>query len=69
VGQLFPATISRDVMNDADRVVIPRGTEALLVIRQSDAGNLVLALNSVNVDDLQIGKRRRRRLPSVLSAP
>src|SRR6266496_3074051 len=54
-GQTFMAMIDRDVMDETGNVVIPRGSEARLVIRQirneSGVGSptLVLDLESVNV--------------------
>ena len=54
-GQLFPAEVQQDVMDDSGRVVIPRGSQAELTIRRVDAGGttgsseLALGLDSVNV--------------------
>lgn len=55
-GQTFSAAIDRDVADDSGNVVIPKGSDAQLVIRQVNAGggitgspNLVLDLDSVTV--------------------
>src|ERR1051325_7832531 len=54
-GQTFDAVIDRDILNESGEVVIPRGCEARLVIREvrneSSIGSpsLVLDLDSVNV--------------------
>ena len=55
IGQTFTATLEREVVDKHGDVVIPRGSEARLVIRQvrDDSGvgspSLVLDLDSVNV--------------------
>jgi len=55
-GQSFSATINREVRDESGKVVIPRGAEAGLVIRQlrreSGVGSpeLVLDLDSINVN-------------------
>jgi hypothetical protein len=54
-GQLFPAEVQQDVMDDSGRVVIPKGSQAELTIRRVDAGGttgsgeVALGLDSVNV--------------------
>src|SRR5207244_3650739 len=56
VGQTFNANIDLDVVDESGAVVIPRGSEARLVIRQmrgeSGVGSpsLILDLDSVNVN-------------------
>jgi hypothetical protein len=55
-GQVFPASIAQDVVDQDGRVVIPRGAQASLVIRRIDEGgtfnngNLVLDLDTVRVN-------------------
>jgi len=49
-GQTYPATISQDVMDGSGSLVIPRGSEAALVVRRiHENGELVLDLDSVRV--------------------
>lgn len=56
-GQLFPAEVTRDVLDAAGNVVIPRGSNAQIVIRSASRGgrfrgasDLVMDLTSVSVD-------------------
>lgn len=55
-GQTYPASITQDVMDSAGNVVIPRGSEAELVVRDIkeggtvSSGNLMLDLQSVRVN-------------------
>ena len=56
-GQTFPADVARDVMDSEGRVVIPRGSNATIVIRSASRGghfhgasDLVLDLDSVSID-------------------
>jgi hypothetical protein len=56
-GQTFAADVSRDVLDSAGDVVIPRGSNAQIVIRSASKGgrfrgtsDLVLDLQSVSVD-------------------
>jgi hypothetical protein len=59
-GQTFPAEITRDVLDAAGSVVIPRGSNAQIVIRSASKGgkirgasDLVLDLASVSIDGRQ----------------
>jgi hypothetical protein len=59
-GQLFDAQITRDVKNADGEVVIPRGSEAFIVIKSASKGgnfrgasDLVLDLQSVTIDGNQ----------------
>ena len=58
-GRTYPATIVQDVLDDRGAVLIPRGSEAQLIVRQVNEGgtlsngNLILDLESVRVN----GKR------------
>jgi len=55
-GRTYAATINQDVMDSAGNMVIPRGSDARLVVRNVNPGgtlhnsNLVLDLESVNVN-------------------
>jgi len=56
-GQTFPADVARDVLDSEGRVVIPRGSNATIVIRSAARGghfhgasDLVLDLESVSID-------------------
>ena len=55
-GQVFPATVDKDVTDQNGNVVIPRGSNADLVIRSTNGGsirtssNLVLDVQSVTVN-------------------
>ena len=56
-GQTFPADVARDVLDSEGRIVIPRGSNAVIVIRSAARGghfhgasDLVLDLDSVSID-------------------
>jgi hypothetical protein len=55
VGQTFPAQVAQDVMSPSGQVLIPKSSEASLVIKQVSSGGtvgnseLALDLNSINV--------------------
>lgn len=55
VGQTYPAEVAQDVMGPSGEVLIPKGSEARLTIRQANEGSttgsadLALDLESVNV--------------------
>jgi hypothetical protein len=55
-GRTFPATIAQDVRGPDGNVIVPRGSQAELIVRQVNeggtfrSGNLVLDLQSVRVD-------------------
>jgi hypothetical protein len=55
-GQLFPAEVQQDVVDPSGRVIIPKGSQAELTIRQVNEGGatgtneLALGLDSVNVN-------------------
>ncbi len=55
-GQLYPAEVAQDVVDDAGNVVIPKGSQAELMIRSANSSNgvtgssdLALGLDSVRV--------------------
>lgn len=54
-GQTFPASVSQDIVDTAGNVVVPRGSEAELVVRNANSGgttgspDLVLDLQSLKV--------------------
>jgi len=59
-GHLFPAEVTRDVLDAAGSVVIPRGANAQIVIRSASKGgrfrgasDLVMDLASVSIDGRQ----------------
>ncbi len=59
-GQTFPAEVTRDVLDTAGDVVIPRGSNAQIVIRSASKGgrfrgasDLVMDLASVSIDGQQ----------------
>jgi hypothetical protein len=59
-GQTFPAEVTRDVLDAAGDVVIPRGSNAQIVIRSASKGgrfrgasDLVMDLASVSIDGRQ----------------
>jgi hypothetical protein len=55
VGQTFPAQVAQDVMSPSGQVLIPKSSEASLVIKQVSSGGtvgnseLALDLNTINV--------------------
>ena len=49
-GRTYAASIDRDVTGQNGNVVIPRGSEALLEVRDAGNGQILLDLNSVNVN-------------------
>jgi hypothetical protein len=59
VNQTYPATVAQDVMDQNGQVVIPRGSQAELVVKQVKqggavtSGDLVLDLNSLRVNGRQ----------------
>jgi hypothetical protein len=59
-GQTFPAEVTQDVLDGAGNVVIPRGSNAQIVIRSASKGgrfhgtsDLVMDLASVSIDGRQ----------------
>ncbi|MEO6119976.1 MAG: hypothetical protein ABIP12_04735, partial [Terriglobales bacterium] len=56
VGQTFSATVASDVLNSSGEVIVPRGAEARLVIRSTEAGGvtgtseLVLDVDTLTVN-------------------
>jgi hypothetical protein len=59
-GQTFPAEVTRDVLDAEGKVVIPRGSNAQIVIRSASKGgrfrgtsDLVMDLASVSIDGRQ----------------
>jgi hypothetical protein len=59
-GRTYPASIAQDVMDSGGNVVIPRGSDAELVVREVNeggtlsSGNLMLDLQSVRVNGRQM---------------
>src|SRR5437773_395383 len=48
--RVYFATVDRDVRDRDDRTVIPRGSEAELILRDASAAEIVLDLESVAVN-------------------
>ncbi len=48
-GQTFSGVIERDVVDSSGETVIPKGSDAELVIRKAASGNLLLDIQSVTV--------------------
>ncbi len=49
-GRTYSAVIERDVLDDSGRLVIPKNSDAQLVIRRATSSDLVLDLQSVTVE-------------------
>ena len=49
-GRIYSAVVDRDVMDRTGRVVIPRGSDAELIVRDATPNGVVLDLESVNVN-------------------
>ena len=49
-SRIYTGVVDRDVRDNAGRVVIPRGSNAELIMRNVDRDNIVLDLESVNVN-------------------
>lgn len=49
-SRIYSAVVERDVMDNTGRVVIPRGANAELIMRDSSAEEIVLDLESVDVN-------------------
>ena len=48
--RVYTATVERDVTNRDGRVLIPRGSQTELILRDADANNVVLDLESITVN-------------------
>src|ERR1041385_7778574 len=48
--RIYNATVTEDVRGDTDRLAIPRGSPAELIVREQRDGDLVLDLESVTVN-------------------
>jgi hypothetical protein len=48
--RVYTATVDRDVTNRDGRVLIPRGSQAELILRDADSNNVVLDLESITVN-------------------
>jgi hypothetical protein len=48
--RVYTATVDRDVTNRDGRILIPRGSQAELILRDADANNVVLDLESITVN-------------------
>src|ERR1044072_4966087 len=48
--RVYMATVARDVTSRTGQVVIPRGAQAELILRDVDSGNVVLDLESITVN-------------------
>lgn len=49
-SRIYNATVDRDVTDRSGRVVIPRGADAELIMRDASSGEIVLDLESVSVN-------------------
>src|SRR3954447_3521896 len=49
-GRIYTAVIDRDVRDRSGNVVIPRGSNAEMIVRDTNDRNIVLDLESVNVN-------------------
>lgn len=49
-GKIYTAVVERDVENQSGRVLIPRGAEAELTVRSAGNGEMMLDLESINVN-------------------
>jgi hypothetical protein len=49
-SRIYSASVDRDVLDRSGRVVIPRGAEAELIMRDASESDIVIDLESVNVD-------------------
>jgi hypothetical protein len=60
VGQTFPADVAEDVVNESGQVVIPKGSEAELVIRNVKAAGKVSGSSDLALDlqSVKVGGRR-----------
>ena len=61
-GQVFPADVAEDVTNSAGTVVIPKGSEAELVIRRIASAGTVTGSSDLTLDlqSIKVGGRRYR---------
>ena len=59
-GQTFPADVAENVSNDAGQVIIPKGSEAELVIRKVQAAGTVTGSSDLALDlqSVKVGGRR-----------
>jgi hypothetical protein len=58
-GRTYPATIEQDVMDSTGNVVVPRGSEAALVIRQVNEGGTLSNGNfTLDLDSIRVNGRR-----------
>ncbi|HZQ69217.1 MAG TPA: hypothetical protein VFA68_11915 [Terriglobales bacterium] len=59
-GQVFPADVAEDVRNSAGQVVIPKGSEAELVIRRVQSAGTVTGSSDLALDlkSVKVGGRR-----------
>src|SRR5689334_1128631 len=48
--RVYSGTVDRDVRNRTGQVVIPRGAQAELILRDADSDNVVLDLESLTVN-------------------
>ena len=48
-SRIYTAVVDRDVLDRSGRVVIPRGSEAELIMRDADTNEVIVDLESVNV--------------------
>jgi len=48
--RVYTATVDRDVRNGEGQVMIPRGSQAELILRDSDSDDIVLDLESITVN-------------------
>lgn len=58
-GRTFPASIMQDVVDSSGRVVIPRGSEAALIVRRiSEGGTLTSGGYVLDLDSVRVNGRR-----------
>jgi hypothetical protein len=58
-GRTYPATIQRDILDNSGNVVIPRGSQANLVVQRVNEGGTVSSGNLVlDLDSIQVNGRR-----------
>src|SRR4030095_13656538 len=48
--RVYTATVDRDVTNRDGRILIPRGSQAELILRDADSNNVVLDLETITVN-------------------
>ncbi|HUS05947.1 MAG TPA: hypothetical protein VMZ52_06620 [Bryobacteraceae bacterium] len=49
-GRIYSAVVNQDVQDRSGRIVIPRGANAELIVRQADSNAMILDLESIDVN-------------------